>query len=271
MRRSTTIALLVLGAAACGVSTQQEVQLGMQEAQQVNQQLPVVADAEINRYINVLGDSIARLTSRADLEWHFAVVNTNVINAFALPGGYVYVNRGVIERADRLDELAGVMGHEIGHVVLRHSVKQMEQMQTANIGVGLACVLTNVCQSGLGQAAINVGGTLVFAKFSREDEKQADEDGFRNVMRAGISPKGMVTFFGKLLQEEQSQGANSQGANSWFTDHPLTQDRITDIQNLISRTDPAIINSLSEDTQGFHAFKQRVHALPAPPPTQKGQ
>src|SRR4051794_40572147 len=144
---------------ACGISQQQEVQLGAEQAQQVNAQLPIVQDPIVNRYLNILGDSIARVTSRSDLQWHFYMVNTNEFNAFALPGGYIYVNRGVAERSDNMSQFASVLAHEIGHVVLRHSVKQMEQMQGANVGVTIACVLTNVCNSGLAQAGINVAGS----------------------------------------------------------------------------------------------------------------
>src|SRR4030095_2610655 len=140
--------------------------MGAQGAEQVNAQLPIIKDPAINRYLNVLGDSLAHVTSRADLDWHFAMVNSNDFNAFALPGGYIYVNRGVAERSDRLDQFASVVAHEIGHVVLRHSVKQMEQMQGANVGVTIACVLTSVCNSGLAQGGINVAGGAVFAKFS---------------------------------------------------------------------------------------------------------
>jgi beta-barrel assembly-enhancing protease len=252
-------------AAGCAVSTQQEVQLGQQYASQVNSELPVVNDPEINRYINVLGDSIARLTNRGDLDWHFYVVNTEVVNAFALPGGFIYVNRGIIERADKLDELAGVMGHEIGHVVKRHSVKQMQQQQGANVGVALTCVLTHICDSQASQAAIQLGGAAVFAKFSRQDEKEADEEGFRNVVRAGISPKGLVTFFQKLMAEQTTEPSL---VDAWFSDHPLTQDRIADVQRLIDKQDPAILQTLTEDTKSFHDFKQRVHNLPpGPKPT----
>src|SRR5881394_371675 len=202
--------------AGCGVSTQQEVQMGQQEAQQVSAQLPMVQDAIIQNYVNALGQRIARTTSRSDLNWQFQVVNSSVVNAFALPGGFIYINRGVLERASNMSEVAGVLGHEIEHVVRRHSVKQMEQAQGANVGVGIACALTGFCQSGLAQAAINIGGTAVFAKFSRTDEVQADEGGFNNVIRAGISPRGMLTFFQKLLSEEQS---GSGAASAWFADH----------------------------------------------------
>ncbi|MBX6331819.1 MAG: M48 family metalloprotease [Gemmatimonadaceae bacterium] len=268
VRHVVVVGLLCSAAAGCAVSTQQEVQLGQQYAAQVDSELPIVQDAEINRYINVLGDSIARLTSRGDLDWHFYVVNTKVVNAFALPGGFIYVNRGIIERADKLDELAGVIGHEIGHVVKRHSVKQMQQMQGANIGVALTCVLTRVCESQAAQTAINVGGAAVFAKFSREDEKEADEEGVRNVVRAGISPQGMVSFFQKLLDEEQSKPS---ALEAWFSDHPLTQDRIADVEGMIKQFPQQQIASLTTDSQGFHAFKDRVAALPAPPPGQKQQ
>ena len=92
---------------ACGISQQQEVQMGVEYAQQINAQLPIVQDPELNRYINVLGDSIAGLTSRGELDWHFYIVDSPDVNAFAVPGGFVYINRGLIERSDRLDELAG--------------------------------------------------------------------------------------------------------------------------------------------------------------------
>lgn len=255
---------VALGISACSVSQQQEVELGQQESAQIQQQLPLVQDAVINQYVSSLGNQIASKTSRADLQWQFYVVNTDVVNAFALPGGIVYVNRGVLERADRMDELAGVMAHEIEHVVRRHSVKQMEQMQGANIGVALACSLTNVCSNQAAATAINVGGTAIFAKFSRTDEVQADEGGFHNLMNAGISPEGMLTFFQKLLAEEQQSGSSS-AANSWFSDHPGTQDRIQDIQNMLAQVPASTLRSLTTDTQAFQTMKRRVMSLPPAP------
>ena len=254
--------LLVLGAttvAGCGVSTQQEVQMGQSEVQQINQQLPIINDPEVNRYINVLGDSIARLTSRGDLPWQFFIVNSPDINAFAVPGGYIYVNRGLIEHANKMDQVAGVLGHEIGHVVMRHTVKQMGQMNAANIGVGLACALTSVCNSGIAQTGINAAGSAVFAKFSRDDEKQADDVGFDNVVRAHISPKGMVEMFQILLDMRTSSPGLVQG---WFADHPTEESRIADIQSKINGLNPAVLNSLTEDSQAFHNFKARVASLP---------
>src|SRR5438067_799374 len=170
MRRILAGALMTVTAAGCSVSTQQEMELGAQYSQQINAQLPIIQDPEINRYVNVLGDSIAGLTARGDLPWKFFVVNSSEVNAFAVPGGYIYVNRGLIDRANNLSELAGVLGHEIGHVVKRHSIKQMQQQQGAQIGVTLGCVLLNVCNSQIAATGINLAGSAIFSKFSRDDE-----------------------------------------------------------------------------------------------------
>ncbi|HET7456814.1 MAG TPA: M48 family metallopeptidase [Gemmatimonadaceae bacterium] len=264
------VAALAAGcASAAGVSTQQEVQMGAQEAQQVDAQLPMLNDATVDQYVNALGTQIASRTSRSDLAWHFAVVNTSDVNAFALPGGYVYVNRGVIENAANASELAGVLGHEIEHVVRRHSVKQMAEVQNANIGVALGCALARICENQAVGAAVNVAGGAYFAKNSRADEKQADDGGFQNVIRAGYNPTGMLTFFQKLMQMEQASGGGSGGASSWFSDHPGTQDRIADIQGMLSQLSPQQLSSLATDTPEYQRIRQRVLSMPAAPAPKK--
>jgi predicted Zn-dependent protease len=250
----------------CGISQQQEVQMGVEYATQINAQLPIVQDPELNRYINVLGDSIARLTSRRDLDWRFFIVDSKEVNAFAVPGGFIYINRGLIERTDRMDEVAGVLGHEIGHVVRRHTVKQMEKAQGANIGVTLACVLTSVCNSQVAGAAINLAGGAVFARFSRQDELEADNEGFNNVVRAGISPRGIVTMFQKLIAERRTRPSS---VEAWFRTHPLEEDRIAAVQARINQIPPATLARLGTDTRNFHTFKARLQSLPpSPPPRQ---
>ena len=161
MKRIFASVALIGTLTACGISQQQEVEMGQDYARQINAQLPIVGDAEVNRYINVLGDSIARLSDERNLEWQFFVVNSKEVNAFAVPGGYVYVNRVLIERADNLSMLSGVLAHEIAHVTERHSIHQMEKAQTANVGVTLACVLLHMTPAECIHAiTINVAASL---------------------------------------------------------------------------------------------------------------
>ena len=232
MIRFPHVAALVVLLSGCSVSQDQEVALGRQDAAEVNAQLPIVKDPEISDYIQNLGNSIASKTSRADLDWHFYVVNTKQVNAFALPGGFIYVNRGLIESADRLDELTGTMGHEIGHVIERHSVKQMQSAQKANVGIAVVCTLTSICHSGLAQAAVQVGGTALFAKYSRVDEMQADSEGVVNVTRAGYDPQGIPDLFQVLLKEREYQPTIVEG---WFATHPLEEARINKAKALIAQ------------------------------------
>jgi predicted Zn-dependent protease len=263
MIRISALTSLVFLFTACSVSEDQEVALGRQDAEQVNAQLPIVTDPAVSDYIQTLGESIARTTSRSDLDWHFYVVNTKQVNAFALPGGFVYVNRGLIESANRLDELTGTLGHEIGHVVERHSVKQMEKSQKTNLGVAAVCTLTNICNSGLAQAAVQVGGTALFARYSRLDELQADSEAVVNVTRAGYDPQGIPDLFQVLLKEREYQPTVVEG---WFASHPLEEARIQRAKTLISQMPLDRAQKLIVDTPEFHAFKARVSQLPLPPP-----
>ena len=264
MKRLLLGFVAVVTLTGCGVSAQQEMEMGAQTAQEINSQIPLVRDPEINRYINVLGDSLARVADNRGIDYTFYVVDAPEVNAFAVPGGYVYVNRGLIERTRNMSQLAGVLGHEIGHVVLRHSVQQMEQMQQAQVGVTLACILTSICQSQAGQAAINVGGTALFAKFSRDDEREADQQAVTTTVRAGINPNGIPEMFEILLAE---RSRNPGAVDSWFSTHPLEEDRIAQTRAMISKIDPAVLRTLTTDTQGYQTFKRRVQALPPSPRT----
>lgn len=254
--------LCILLLASCSVSQDQETQIGRENAEKVNAQLPILGDAVVMGYVNAMGQSMARTTARADLGWSFAVVNTDVVNAFALPGGFIYVNRGLLERAQNESELASVIGHEIEHVVRRHSVKQMEKAQGANTILGLACHLTNICSSGVGQVAIQIGGAAVFARFGREAEREADEGGFQNEVLAGISPKGMLTFFQRLMAEEQRQPA----LLSWFADHPGTQDRVAHVRQMLDSMPASELARLRLDSPAFQDMKRHLGRLPPPPP-----
>ncbi|HSM35654.1 MAG TPA: M48 family metallopeptidase [Longimicrobiales bacterium] len=255
------LAATTVAAGGCAISTQQELALGQQYATEINSQLPIVEDGEINRYINLLGDEIARQGGR-QLDYTFFVVNTDVINAFAVPGGYVYLNRGLIERTDNLSELAGVMAHEIAHVELRHSVEQMEKLQQAQLGLALGSILLGPPQ-GATAAAVNVGAGLYFANNSREAEHEADALAVPLLVNAGIHPRGLATFFEELLVERE-RAPNS--LEQWFSTHPLTEDRIEAAEARIAALPAGSLEGLTMDSNNFRRMQQRVRSLPPPPP-----
>jgi predicted Zn-dependent protease len=262
----------LLGGAGCGLASEdEEVELGQQAAREVSAQLPLLDDPLVAAYLDSLGTAIAGRTARSDLAWHFAVVDTDVVNAFALPGGYIYVNRGLIERAATMSELAGVLGHEVEHVVRRHSIEQMQKAQRAQTGVTLVCSLTNVCERAGAQVGIQVAGSLLFARFGREAEREADSGAFANVQRAGIDPRGMRTFFGRLAAEERAAGGGAIVA-AWFADHPGTGDRIAEIERMLGEVPADELASRRADDAGYRRMRERLAALPpAPPPTPSGR
>ena len=244
------------------MSQDQEVAIGRQNAEEINAKLPIIRDLGAADYVQQLGTAIARTTSRADLDWRFFIVDSKEVNAFALPGGFVYVNRGLIERAQQLDELAGAIGHEIGHVVRRHSVQQMEKGTKANVAVGLTCTLTRLCSSDVARTAIQVGGAALFARYSRHDEAEADSEAVINVIKVGIDPDGIPVLFERLLEERRTSPARIQ---AFFASHPLEEDRINAARREIAALDPATLRGLKRDDPGYAAFKARLRALPGSP------
>ncbi len=262
LARTFQFAAVVALVSSCAISRQQEVQLGNDYAQQINAQLPLVSDAATNRYINALGQEIVAATNVRDLTWTFTIVNSKEVNAFAVPGGHVYINRGLIERATNMSQVASVLAHEIAHVTERHSVDRMQQAQGANVGVALLCTLTRTCQSGVGQAAINVGGGAVFANFSRSDESEADEVGLRFMVIAGMDPNGFPQMFRILLDERQR---NPNSVEAFFSTHPLAEDRITATQAMIANYPASQLRGLQRDSNAFQSFKRRLAGLPAAP------
>lgn len=263
MRGSAILAALVLS--ACAISDEEELQLGQETAAEIGSQMPLISDPVVHRYINELGASIADPVDTRELDWKFQIVDSRAINAFAVPGGFIYVNRGLIERAETLDELAGVLGHEIAHVTLRHSVEQMEKAQKTNVGVAIVCTLTSVCESGLAQVAIGAGSQAWFARHSRGDELEADAEGVRYVANAGIDPGGVPRFFSRLLEERQRRPAMVEG---WFGTHPLEEDRIENARRLIDELALDDRSSLRRDTPAYQAFRQRIQQLPPSPELQ---
>ena len=265
-RRAVPVWLAALLALSCAISQQQEVELGANTAAQISTELPLIRDAAVVNYITALGNQLAGVTDQRNLDWHFAVVDSREVNAFAVPGGWIYVNRGLVERASNMSELAGVLGHEIGHVTRRHSVQQMQQGQGANAGLTLLCTLTKMCESGATQAAINVGGSALFAKFSRSDESEADAEAVATTIKAGISPSGIPSMFRILLSERRS---NPGALDAFFATHPLEETRIRETEALIGAYPSSQLKRLTKDTPAFQAFRRRLLALPPPPTPRK--
>lgn len=254
------VAVAMVG--ACSVSQEEEHDIGAADAAQIDSEMPLVHDTVIEQFVSALGKSMATGTSRANLDWHFSVVNSPEVNAFALPGGFIYVNRGAIEQADRLDELAGIMGHEVGHVVRRHSVKQIEQAEKGQVGVVLLCTLTHACRSIGGRIAIRIGADAQSAHYSQHDEAEADSEGVVNTVRAGIDPEGLPSFFQKLLDARTQQPT---AAESFFATHPTDQSRVAATRKQIAALPPVSGQNLLRDTPEFHDIQARMKAFPPPP------
>ena len=238
--------------------------MGAGYAQQIAKELPLIQDAELNRYINVLGDSIARIADSRNLDWQFFIVDSKDVNAFAVPGGFIYLNRGLIERATNMSQVAGVLGHEIGHVTMRHSIQQMQKAQGANLGVTAICALTSICNNQASQAAINIGANAAFANFSRQDEDEADKEGVKYMIGAGLDPAGIPEMFQILLEERKTK---PDALEAWFRSHPLEESRIAAARTRIATYPAEQLVGLTKDSPNFQAFKKRLAALPPSPPS----
>ena len=266
--RAGALALAVGGAAAAGgcapaMTTQQEVQAGGDYARQINAQLPILRDSYTNQYINQLGRQIAAQADPRGIPYTFYVVNSDVVNAFSIPGGYIYVNRGIIERADNVSQLAGVLSHEIGHVVERHGIQQAQRAQNANTALSvLYGVLMRRTPGTVERAGIQVGGTAVFAGYSRTAENEADRDAITYMIKSGYNPRGLPQFFGKMVSEQQRQPSK---VEQWFSTHPGSAERVQNTTAAINATPGANNARLVTDTREFQNFRARVRSLtPAP-------
>ena len=238
----------------------QEVQLGKQFSGEIEKEMKMYPDPIVIAYIDQLGQHLANHSQRRNITYHFKVVNTDVVNAFAVPGGYLYVNIGLIRAAENESELAGVIGHEIGHVVGKHGVKQMTRQ------LGLAAVAQLALgenQSKLKQMVANLAANGVLMKYSRDAERAADIYAVQEMYDAGIDPEGMATFFEKLLKLQKSKPSKLQ---QLFSTHPPTTERIAAVRSQIARLPRK--SNLKTDSQRFHQIKKR---LPPPSKTPKGK
>ena len=238
----------------------EEVQLGKQFSREIEKEMKIYSDPVVTAYIDQLGQHLASYSQRRNITYHFKVVNTEVVNAFAVPGGYLYVNIGLIRAAENESELAGVIGHEIGHVVGKHGVKQL----TRQLGLAaMAQLALGEDQSELKKMVAGLAANGVLTKYSRDAEREADIYAVQEMYDAGIDPEGMATFFEKLRNLQKSRPSKLQ---QLFSTHPLTTERITAVRSQISRLPRK--SNLRKDSRRFHQIKKR---LPPPSKTPRGR
>lgn len=211
------------------ISESQEIQMGQQAAQQTLQSMPEISDAGMKSLVSQLGLRIARASERPNLPWEFHTLDDATVNAFALPGGFIFVTRGLVTHLNSEAELAQVIGHEIGHVTAKHSVSQMSKAQLATLGLGVGSIFSGTIRS-LG-GVLETGLTLAFLKFGRDDEIQADDLGFRYSLDQKYDPREAVDVYEML----QALGGGSAGKlPEWQSTHPDPGNRLAQTQQRIA-------------------------------------
>ena len=244
------------------VSVEEEVAIGRQAAAQVGRKMPALRDAQVAGYVRGLGLRLARHAPGPKYPYTFFVIDEGEINAFALPGGPVFVHRGVFRAAANESQVAGVIAHEIAHIAQRHAASQLTKMMLANWGLGLlGAVLGNTGGAGPAQVAAGLLANGAFLKFSRDDEAEADRVGLAILTRAGWDARGMVELFEVLRREAQRDPG---AVEVFFSTHPSPQDRINWLHADVARS-----RGGRRDSREFQAMKARVRRLPAPRPTTK--
>src|SRR5215208_5570410 len=198
------------------VSESQEIQMGQQASQEVNQSIGLYNDSKVQAYVANLGKQMAAKAERPNLPWEFHVVEDASVNAFALPGGFIYVTRGLMTSINDEAELATVVGHEIGHVTNRHSVQQISKAQLAQLGLGIGSILSSDI-ARFGQLA-SAGLSVLFLKYSRDAENQADQAGFRYALNQNYDVREMTKVFETLDRISQSSGGGK--LPEWMATHP---------------------------------------------------
>ncbi len=242
------------------ISERQEVTLGSQVAEQVQQQEQPLADQQWQEYLDRIGQRIVEVSDRKSLDYHFTVLHNDQINAFAAPGGFLYFYTGILQRMDSEDELAAVMAHEVSHVVGRHSV---QAIQTAMGGTLLAnLILGDRINEEIGQIT-GLVFNLAMQGYSRSQEFEADEYGLMYMVDAGYNPNAMVTMFEKLAAME---GGERNVFEDLAASHPKTKDRIARMKAQIAAM-PASVTGRPINRQQYQQMKNR---LPEPSPPEGG-
>jgi predicted Zn-dependent protease len=202
------------------ISESQEIQMGRQAAEQVDQTLGFVDDRQLQGYVQRIGRRLAAASERPRLPWQFHVVDDPTPNAFALPGGFIYVTRGMLNLLTSEAELASVLGHEVAHVTARHAVSQISTQQLTQLGLGLGSIFFPTAEAI--SPLLGAGLDLLFLKYSRDDEREADAIGFRYVNQQGYAVSEFADVFSALQRAEDPDG----GLPGWFSTHPAPPERV---------------------------------------------
>jgi Zn-dependent protease with chaperone function len=255
-------------------STDQDLEIGSRSAAEADRQLPILHDRQLEAYVAAVGKRLSANLPGAKFPYQFKIVNASDINAFALPGGYMYLNRGLIEAAKSEGQLAGVMAHEMSHVALRHGTNQASKAYLGQTGFGILGGLLSKDDGSPNKLVDAVGGfglNALFLKFSRTDEGQADIVGAQTMARAGYDPQDMVDFF-ELLRSTQSHDPSK--VEQFFSSHPAPQDRATRIHNemaLLTIRPTAPVGGFKQaraallDMPAARSTQQLAQNQPAPP------
>lgn len=251
--------LVLMGAGPQLVSVNQEIQVGQQAQAQIRRDVPAVTDATVNRYVDSIGARLVRQASGPKYPYSFDIANFREINAFALPGGPVWLHRGALSAAQNESQVAGVLAHEIAHIAQRHAASQMSKGMIAN---GLLSLLGALAGNDRGGQIAQVAGGLAaqgyMLKFSRDDERQADEVGAQIMKRAGWNPNGMVEFM-QILRAQAGRDPGS--VQTFLSSHPAPGERVTRLQQTVKRLGAGG----TRDTAAFRQVKGRLAQMPAAP------
>ena len=222
-------------------SEAQEIEMGRSSDPQIVSQYGLVPDEDLRTYVAGVGARLAAESERPDLPWTFRVLNDPVVNAFALPGGYIYVTRGILAHMGSEAELAAVLGHEIGHVTARHGVNRLSKAQLAQIGLGVGMVAASPEMRGLLGELGSAGMQLLFLKYSRDDERQADDLGFRYADLEGYPPGGFVDVF-RTLASTSRLASGGERLPNYLATHPNPEERMQTAQQRIGSLPPDVVN-----------------------------
>ena len=230
------------------MSEAQEISVGRELDAQVRQKMGLYEDNELQRYVRELGTRIAQRSQRPNLPWSFAVLDSPAVNAFALPGGYIYVTRGILPYLDNEAQLAGVLGHEIGHVTARHSAQQYTRGMGASLGVLVGSIFVPEIRpfSDLAESGISV----LFLKFGRDDELQADALGAEYAAANGWDPEQVPAFLTTLARIAETTDRN--GVPNWLSTHPQPENRAARVTETVNKVRPTTDTaSLIVDREGY--------------------